>query len=93
MENSTSGGLKAAGSRKVRFAGGTVEVENRRLPAQVRGLKGIMELFDVSIATAWKYKNTILKGAVTQNGRVIVVDVAEALRLFEESAAGKGGES
>lgn len=53
----------------------------------VYGLKGIRETFNVSHATAQKYKNTILKDAIIQNGRKIIVDVEKALELF----SAKGG--
>jgi len=53
----------------------------------VFGLRGIRELFNVSHATAQRYKDTILKPAVKQYGRKIVVDREFALKLFEE----KGG--
>lgn len=48
----------------------------------VFGLKGIRDEFNVSHATAYKYKNTILKDAVIQNGRKIIVDVEKARLLF-----------
>ena len=50
----------------------------------VHGLRGIRQLFNVSHATAQRYKDTFLRPAVRQNGRVIVVDVAKALELFDE---------
>jgi hypothetical protein len=50
----------------------------------VYGLKGIRRLFNVSHATAQRYKDTFLKPAVRQNGRKIVVDAAKALELFNE---------
>ncbi len=50
----------------------------------VHGLKGIRQLFGVSHATAQRYKDTFLKPAVKQNGRVIVVDKAKALELFNQ---------
>lgn len=53
----------------------------------VYGLKGIRDTFKVSHATAQKYKDTILKEAIIQNGRKIIVDVDKALELF----AVKGG--
>jgi hypothetical protein len=49
---------------------------------QVYGLKGIQELFHVSHKTAQIYKDGILKPAVRQNGRKIVVDADLALELF-----------
>lgn len=48
----------------------------------VYGLAGIRNLFNVSHATAFKYKEGILKDAVSQRGRKIVVDVDLALELF-----------
>ena len=50
----------------------------------VHGIRGIRQLFGVSHATACRYKSTILKAAIRQNGRVIVTDVAAALKLFDE---------
>lgn len=55
------------------------------LPAMVYGLKGIKELFGVSLTTAQKYKNTWLKPAVTQRKQKIIIDVALALELFDEN--------
>ncbi len=52
----------------------------------VYGLKGIQKLFNVSHATAQKYKDTILKDAVSQQGRKIVVDVEKALSLFSKGS-------
>ena len=48
----------------------------------VYGLRGIRNLFGVSHATAQRYKDTIIKDAVSQNGRKIVVDVDKAMELF-----------
>ena len=50
----------------------------------VYGLKGIQELFNVSHLTAQRYKDGILKEAVFQSGRKIVVDVDKAIELFNE---------
>jgi len=52
------------------------------------GLKGIREEFNVSHATAQKYKDGILKDAVTQYGRKIIVDVEMARELFAKSGRG-----
>lgn len=49
------------------------------------GLKGIREEFNVSHATAQKYKDGILKDAITQYGRKIIVDVEKARELFAKS--------
>ena len=54
----------------------------------VYGLHGIRKLFNVSHATAFRYKETIIKDAVSQNGRKIVVDVDKALELFKAKNGG-----
>ncbi|MFZ4581545.1 MAG: DUF3853 family protein [Paludibacter sp.] len=46
------------------------------------GLLGIRKLFNVSHATAQRYKDTIIKKAVSQNGRKIIVDIDLAMELF-----------
>ena len=51
----------------------------------VYGLRSIMQLFNVSNMTAQRYKKTIIKDAVSQNGRKIVVDADKALELFAAS--------
>ena len=50
----------------------------------VKGLAGIQSIFGCSNPTAQKLKRTIIKEAVTQNGRVILTDVERALQLFRE---------
>ncbi len=55
----------------------------------VYGLRGIRELFGVSHPTAQRYKDTILKDAVSQQGRIIVTDVDKALELFKNYKNGK----
>lgn len=52
------------------------------------GLKGIREEFNVSHATAQKYKDGILKEAVSQYGRKIIVDLEIARELFAKSGRG-----
>lgn len=60
----------------------TLEIE--RPKQYVYGLAGIRKLFNVSHATAQRYKDTIIKDAVMQNGRKIIVDVDKAMDLFEK---------
>lgn len=55
----------------------------------VYGLRGIRNLFGVSHATAQRYKDTIIKDAVSQNGRIIVVDADKALELFNAKIGGR----
>ncbi len=50
----------------------------------VYGIKGIMRLFGVSNVTAQRYKRGLIREAVSQNGRIIVVDADRALQLFNE---------
>ena len=51
----------------------------------VYGLRGVMELFNVSHPTAQKYKNTFLSPAVMQRGRKIVVDADYAMELYKSN--------
>ena len=55
----------------------------------VYGLRGIRILFNVSHATAQRYKDTIIKEAVYQSGRKIVVDAEMAMELFNQKQGGK----
>lgn len=54
----------------------------KKFPPIMYGLNGIMELFNISKSTAWRYRHGIIKDACTQNGNVIIVDVRRALQLF-----------
>lgn len=51
-------------------------------PPVMYGLKGICDLFGVTKATASRYKNGILREAVTQHGRKIIIDTKKALELY-----------
>ena len=60
-------------------------IEEERIPKRyVHGVVGIKQLFNCSYPTAHKLKETILKPAVKQQGRVIIVDADLAIKLFEE---------
>lgn len=48
------------------------------------GLHGISNLFNVSHATAQRYKDTFLQPAVSQRGRKIMVDVEKAIKLYND---------
>ena len=48
----------------------------------VYGLRGIRKLFNVSHATAQRYKDTVIQDAVLQQGRKIIVDANKAMELF-----------
>ena len=54
----------------------------------VYGLKGIRALFGVSHATAQRYKDTVIRDAVRQNGRKIIVDAEKAVELFNRKTGG-----
>lgn len=57
----------------------------------VYGIKGICELFQCSKATAHRIKNSgVIKDAITQTGRKIVIDAQLALDLIQLSK--KGGD-
>lgn len=49
----------------------------------VYGLRGIQGLFNVSHATAQKYKDGIIADACYQSGRTIIVDADKAIELFK----------
>lgn len=51
----------------------------------VYGLAGVRKLFNCSHATAYKYKESIIRDAVRQVGRKIIVDADKAMELFNES--------
>lgn len=53
----------------------------------VYGIRGIEKLFGVSHKTAQYYKDHVIREAVMQNGRKIVVDADLALKLFNERRA------
>ena len=55
----------------------------------VHGISGIKSLFNCSYPTAHKLKETIIKPAVMQQGRVIVVDAELAVQLFKENESVK----
>jgi uncharacterized protein with von Willebrand factor type A (vWA) domain len=61
-----------------------IEIEDKS-KNYVYGITGIRQLFNVSHVTAIRYKNTILKDAVSQQGRIIVTDVDKAMELFKNS--------
>lgn len=50
----------------------------------VFGLRGIRDLFNVSLVTAQRYKDTFLTPAIMQRGRKIMVDVDKALELYNQ---------
>ena len=49
----------------------------------VYGIPGIMQLFKCCRSTAQTLKATVIKDAVSQTGRKIVVDVEYAIALFK----------
>lgn len=57
---------------------------NRERKEYVYGLRGIRDLFNVSHATAQRYKDTFLKDAIIQRGRKIMVDVQKAFELYNQ---------
>ena len=62
----------------------SVETDSSAPKRYVHGVCGIKQLFNCSYPTAHKLKETILKPAIKQQGRVIVVDVDHAMKLFAE---------
>lgn len=60
------------------------EVKMQTSAHYVYGLRGIQDLLHCSHTQAQRYKDGLLKPAVMQNGRKIVVDADMALKLFAE---------
>lgn len=58
----------------------TTEPDNKK--RYVYGIKGIAQLFGCSIPTAQRYKDSFLKPAISQRGRIIVTDAEKAIELF-----------
>src|ERR1035437_5140129 len=54
----------------------------------VYGLRGIRDLFNVSHATAQRYKDTFLQPAVSQNGRKLLINAELAIELFNKKNGG-----
>ena len=57
-------------------------ISRRKFPPVLYGLAGIMELFDCSKATAFRYRHSVIRDACTQHGKKIIVDTRKALTLF-----------
>lgn len=74
--------------------------ENRRDEAPIEdiggkkyvyGINGIRQLFGgISAVTARRYKDSFLRDAVSQQGRIIVTDADKAMRLFYEHTKKRG---
>jgi hypothetical protein len=65
------------------------EQQPARTHKYVYGLEGIRQLFGVGLNTAQKYKDGILKDAVMQHGRKIIVDVDKAMELYQQHCTNK----
>jgi hypothetical protein len=62
----------------------TQEFSGETSTGYVYGLRGISNLFNVSLPTAQQYKNTFLQPAVIQRGRKLLIDKAKAIELFAQ---------
>ena len=63
----------------------SAERDTTSIPKYVYGIKGIAELFGCSAATASRIKKDgVIKEAITQFKRTIVVDTEKALELMKE---------
>ena len=60
------------------------ESSNAEQKRYVYGIRGIRELFGVSHVTAQRFKDTFLRDAVSQQGRIIITDVDKAMELFKK---------
>lgn len=67
-----------------------VSLELQRRPSTVRGISGLAELFGVSESTAKRIKASgVIDRAVSQSGKVIVVDAPLALELYSRATHGR----
>lgn len=59
-------------------------------PRQVYGLRGIADLFGVSLSQAKRIKASgVIDAAISQSGRTIVVDSSLALSLYARATHGR----
>jgi hypothetical protein len=75
--------VQAEANRQSETATSNTDKEQSQGRNYVYGLRGIEELFNVSHVTAQRLKDGILKPAVRQYGRKIIVDADMAMKLFE----------
>lgn len=55
-------------------------------PKAVSGLKGLADLFGVSVTTAKRLKASgVLNAAISQSGRTIIINADKALELYERA--------
>ncbi|MFA6592013.1 MAG: DUF3853 family protein [Bacteroidales bacterium] len=60
------------------------QVTIQRGPKLVKGLKGLADLFGVTVSGAKKLKASgIIDEAISQHGRLIITDADKAIRLFQ----------
>ena len=68
-----------------------LEQEKPKAPQYVYGINGLAHLFGCSISTANRIKASgVIKGAITQRNRLIIIDAQKAIDLLDESEARYG---
>ena len=61
----------------------TVREAMREYPRYVKGIQGLMDIFDCSESTAQRIKSSgMINKAIRQQGRTFIVDADLALKLF-----------
>lgn len=85
VDDSTPISMLTVGQLKsiIKSSPGSTDI-TRQPKRLVYGLDGICKLFNCRESRAQKLKNTIIKDAVSQDGRTIVVDADLAIELFEK---------
>ena len=95
ITDSTPVAMLTVGQQKELFKGWFKELlgdqikttpEDKPSKRYVYGIAGISSLFNVSYATAFKLKSGVLKPAILQQGRKILVDANMAIELFRKQA-------
>lgn len=84
LDTRAAAAAQAAQAQAAPAAAGSAATPGAAPRRFVYGIKGIMQLFGVSNVTAQRYKRGVIREAVSQHGRIIVVDADRALQLFNE---------
>lgn len=86
VDDSTPISMLTVGQLKSIIISSPERTESSKTKRLVYGLDGICKLFNCKESRAQKLKNTIIKEAVSQDGRTIVVDADLAIELFEKNS-------
>ena len=86
ITNDTPLAMMTLGQLREALSQSSVRAQEPSNKKYVYGIEGICSLFNCRRNVAISYKNTIIRDAVYQHGRKIVVDAEKAIQLFETAA-------